>query len=582
MSTYGKLELSADRSEWHMTGVPPHVAIRLKQIFPRINKSEIKLFKFQNNDDTCADLDWFCSRYGMEMSKRDARLLRGGRLEFRETQAELGRIFSPDYKPLPFLGLKPGKEIRPYQAQAVNTVLLRKALLLGDGVGLGKTVSAIGMLLHPQTLPAAVVVPTNLQLQWAEKIAEFSNLRVHIITVTKPYSLPEADIYIFRYSQLLGWIDFFATKFFKAVVYDEIQELRTGDASGKGEAALVLSSHCEYRLGLTATPIYNYGIEAFNLLTFLDASVLGSKEEFIREWTTDGKIVGDGKALGSALREQYVYLKRTKADVGQQMPPVNRIIETVESDERALKDIRELARALALRTMHGSFSERGEASFALDLMARQATGVGKAKFVAALVRVLLENDVPVLLAGWHREVYDIWNKELAEFKPVMCTGSESPKQKNQSMKSFIGGETNLMFISLRAAVGLDGIQTRCSTVVLGELDWSGKLMEQVIGRVYREGQMEQVTAIFCVSEDGSDPPMVDLIGLKNAQAESITNLEGDFEAPHSDVSRIRRLAEQFLTRREMQDALAKAGVDKTPKPPVAAEASEPVAQPELF
>lgn len=582
MTTYGKLELTPDRSKWHMTGIPPHVAIRLKQIFPRIAKAETELFTFPNNEDACSDLDWFCSRYRMQMSKRDARALRGGRLGFENAQAELGRIFSPDYSPPTFAGLKPGKEIRPYQAQAVQTVLRRKGLLLGDGVGLGKTISAIGMMLHPQTLPAAVVVQTALQSQWAEKIAEFSNLRVHIITVTKPYALPVADVYIFRYSQLLGWVDFFATDFFKAVVYDEIQELRTGDASGRGEAAMVLSSHCKYRLGLSATPIYNYGIEAFNIMRFLDSSVLGGKEEFVREWTRDGKIVDNGNALGSFLREQYVYLRRTKADVGQQMPPVNRIIETVESDEAAMKDIRDLARVLALRTIHGSFTERGEASRALDLMARQATGVGKAKFVAAYVRILLENDIPVLLAGWHREVYDIWNRELAEFRPVMCTGSESPTQKEASKKAFINGETNLMFISLRAAVGIDGLQKRCSTVVLGELDWSGKLMDQVIGRLDREGQMEQVTAIFCVSEDGSDPPMVDLIGLKNAQADSITNLDSEFVAPHSDTSRIRRLAQQFLSLREMRDALRKAGGDEVPKPTMETVPPDPVAQLEIL
>lgn len=105
----------------------------------------------------------------MQMSKRDARALRGGRLGFENARAELGRIFSPDYSPPTFAGLKPGKEIRPYQAQAVQTVLRRKGLLLGDGVGLGKTVSAIGMMLEPQTLPAAVVVQTALQSQWAEK-----------------------------------------------------------------------------------------------------------------------------------------------------------------------------------------------------------------------------------------------------------------------------------------------------------------------------------------------------------------------------------------------------------------------------
>ena len=585
MTTYGTLELSKDRSQWRMSGIPPHVAIRLKQIFPRIPKEQTVEFSFPNDENTCFDLDWFCFRYNMVMSKRDERLLRGGRVAFQTARAELGRIMSPDYKPPEIIGLKPGKEIRPYQCQAVDTGIRRKSLLLGDAVGLGKTVSAIGMLLHPQTLPAAIVVQTNLQGQWKEKIEEFSNLRVHVVNAAKAYDLPPADVYIFRYSQLLGWVDFFATGFFRMVVYDEIQELRTGRASAKGRAALVLSQNCTYRLGLSATPVYNYGIEIFNIMLFIDSTVLGSEGDFIREWTADGKVVKDGEALGSYLREQHVYLQRSKADVGQQMPAVNRIIEPVEADEAAMKSIRELARALALRAIHGSFTERGEASRQLDLMARQATGVGKARFVAAYVRMLLESGVPVLLAGWHREVYHIWNRELADFKPVMYTGSESPTQKKASFDAFVSGESNLMFISLRSAVGVDGLQKRCSHVVFGELDWSGKLMDQVIGRLDREGQTEQVTAIFCVSDDGSDPPMVDLIGLKNAQADSITLLERHMLAPHSDASRIRRLAEQFLTRRELEDAKKKSGADDEQpiRPPLPQPSNrEVIEQPELF
>ncbi|AJG18792.1 DEAD/DEAH box helicase [Cupriavidus basilensis] len=535
-----------------MTGLEPHVAIRLKHIFPRIPKAQTDDFVFPNDQAHCADLDWFCSRYPLAMSDGDVVSLRGGRLEFEATQAELERILTPDYVPPAYLGLRPGQVVRPYQGQAVEVALRRKGLLLGDDLGLGKTYTAGAFMLKPGTLPAAVVVQTHLQVQWTEKLTAFTTLRVHKIKGTKPYDLPPADVYIFKYSQLLGWVDFLRTGYFKTVIYDEVQELRTGSASGKGSAAHVLSDNAEFRIGLSATPIYNYGTEIWNIMRAIDSAVLGPTGDFTREWTDGTGAMKDPEALGTYLREQHVFIRRTKRDVGQQVPPINRIVEIVDTDEKAMQDMAKLAQALALKVTTGSFTERGQAARELDLLARHTTGVAKARSVAAYVRILLDADVPVLLMGWHRDVYDTWLKDLAEFKPVMYTGSESPTQKEEAKRAFLAGETNLFIMSLRSGAGLDGLQHRCSTVVFGELDWSPKVHEQIIGRLDREGQEEQVTAIYLNSEDGSDPPMVDLLGLKASQSTAIVDPGRLFEAVHSDASRIKLLAQQFLGKKRAQ------------------------------
>lgn len=453
------------------------------------------------------------------------------------------------------MGLKDGQVVRPYQAQAIEVLRRRRGLLLGDDLGLGKTYAAAGFLLLTEARPAAVVVQTHLQKQWAQKIGEFTNLRVHQIKGTKPYTLPEADVYIFRYSQILGWIDTFSNRYFKTVVYDEVQELRTGSASGKGMAAKQLSDHAIFKLGLSATPIYNYGNEIWNIMQCIDPDVLGSNSEFSREWCSINGVT-DPEALGTYLREQHVFLRRTKRDVGQQVPPINRLIEIVETDQKTLEGISDLAGKLARKTLTGSFMERGTAARELDLLVRKATGVAKAHSVAAYVRILLDANVPVMLMGWHRDCYDIWNRLLADFNPVMYTGSESPTQKNEAQRKFMARETNLFIMSLRSGAGLDGLQGHCSTVVFGELDWSPKVHEQVIGRLDREGQAEQVTAIYLNSEDGSDPPMVDLLGIKASQSTGIVDPGRVFEPVTSDVSRMKALALQYLSKREIKELTA--------------------------
>lgn len=560
--TFGTLELNTRSTGWVINSLEPHVAIRLKQLFPKIAKTQTKDFKFSNDPISCADLDWFIGRYPLAISGRDRQKLTVGRRKYESNQAEMEQIFLPDYVPSPLVGLKPGHQIRPYQAQPIDLIqiLPNHGLLLGDDVGLGKTYAGAGMFLLTDARPAVAVVETHLQGQWVEKLSEFTDLRVHAIKVTKPYDLPEADVYIFKYSQLLGWIDFFKTNFFKSVAFDEIQQLRTGTDSQKGAAAKVLCEHVKYKLGLSATPIYNYGSEIWNIMQFVDPSVLGRRDDFLREWTDGDKTVKNPEALGTYLREQRVFLRRTKREVGQQMPPINRIVEIVDTDQKALDDIAALAHTLAVRATTGSFLERGAAARELDLLARHTTGVAKARSVAAYARILLDANIPVVLMGWHRDVYDIWLRDLAQFNPVMYTGSESPAQKQRSKEAFVNGETNLFIMSLRSGAGVDGLQYRCSTVIFGELDWSGKIHEQVIGRFDREGQEEQITAIFLNSDEGSDPPMVDLLGIKASQASGITDPGRVFESVSSDTSRIEALARQFLDKRELRalDAAAPA------------------------
>jgi SNF2 family DNA or RNA helicase len=546
--TYGQLSLI--NNKWRLADIPPHVAIRLKQLFPRIYKASSGPFDFPNDENHCADLSWFESRYPFSMSVADRRALNKGEKQYFATQNRMEDILRPGFEFKTRQGLRDGQNVRPYQSQAIELTLLRKALLLGDDVGLGKTYTAAGLLLEPATIPAAVVVQTHLQSQWKEKIEQFTTLRVHCIKGTRPYSLPEADVYLFRYSQLSGWVDTYRDGFFKTVIYDEIQELRRGTESDKGCAANILSQYAQYRLGLSATPIYNYGSEIFNILKMLDPTVLGGWDEFLREWCRDDKQVIDPEALGSYLREQNIMLRRTKREVGQQMPPLNSIIEYVDPDEKALKDVEALARQLAMRTQMGSFMERGRAGRELDLLLRHATGVSKAKAVASYVRIMAENDVPVLLMGWHRDVYDIWLKELRDLKPVMFTGSESDRQKNEAVRAFVAKETNIFIMSLRSGAGLDGLQHRCSTVIFGELDWSPKVHEQIIGRLDREGQQEQITAIYLNADEGSDPPMVELLGLKMFQSSGIVDPGRQFEAKHSDKSRIQALAAQYLSKKQ--------------------------------
>jgi hypothetical protein len=448
----------------------------------------------------------------------------------------------------------------------------------------------LGAIAHPDHLPAAIIVQPHLAVQWRDEyIRYFTKLRAHIIRGTKPYELPPADVYIWRYSNIAGWADFGATAPFRSVVFDEVQELRHGTGTAKGRAALAFcglaqrSDHAKsdtdiapvvaseitprLRIGLTATPIYNYGSEIFNVVEIIEPGALGERWQFNIEWCTPHGshwVVKDPPALGTYLRELNIAIRRTEHDVGKEMPPVNVITHTVPFDEEEAKKDEDLARSLALKVVSGSFTERGQASREFDALMRHTTGVAKAKGVAAFVRILLQARQPVLLCGWHRAVYDIWLDDLKAFGPVLFTGSESQPQKKRAKEAFVSGATNCLIMSLRSGVGVDGLQHRGHTVVFGELDWSPQVHKQVIGRLRRPGQKHQVDAIYLIADGGADPAIVSTLGLKGSQSAGIVDPLKPIEAQHSDATRIRQLAELYLASKSHLAAAPTAPAEPAP------------------
>ena len=550
MRTYGHLVLADD--EWTLSALEPHVKIKLKAVFTHIPKGAGGPYSFRDTPDRCADLAWFETRYALAMSPEDRERLQAGATRYQLNQAELEAIRTQPYYPPLFQGLRDGQQVREHQARAVALLERVGGLLVGDEVGEGKTYTTGAACLIKGALPAVIVCLPHLRDQWAEKLRAFTTLNVEVLKGTKPYaSLMTPDVRILAYSQLAGWADALEATEIGLLAFDEMQELRRGEAANKGMAAARLSAIARLKLGLTATPIYNYGDEIWQVMRFLQPDALGDHADFLREWCTalgNGKHkVNDPSALGAFLRDSNAFTRKTKDREGAP----NILVREVEHSAEALANIEQAARALAATAASGSFTERGDAVRQLDMLARQATGIAKAHQVAAAVRLLIEAGEPVLLFGWHRAVYDIWQKELADLKPALFTGSESPRAKAEAQRAFVEGETDLLIMSLRSGAGIDGLQMRASTAVFGELDWSPGIHHQCIGRLDREGQRcypDPVTAVYLVAQDGSDPPIMEVLGMKASQSRAITDPSLGVQAAHNDASKLQGLVERYLKR----------------------------------
>ena len=543
---YGTLSYNRRSKCWTIKG-EPCVTEMAARLFPGSERRRGEA-RFTANRRIIGDVNWLMMRYPLEIAPRDRELWKNALAQAREHVLLRMNAEKLPRRSTPPEGTFEG-ELREFQKEGLSFLLANPRTLLADEMGLGKTVQALACLASAKEFPALIVVPPHLLRNWQTEITRFLRLegkpaRVCVLTGLKPYQPPEADVYIIHYLLLRGWKQALPQMRFKAVVFDEIQELRHGGTE-KYSAASLLAEECERVIGLSGTPIYNKGSEIWNVVNILDYHCLGDWESFTRAWC-DGygnHLVRNPALLGEHLRREGLILRRTKEEVLAELPPKRRLVQEIDSDDKVY---RELMRPVmdqlgSLLALHPDARERALLEEQVGRGERQATGVAKAPFVAAFVRALEDSGEKVLLFAHHHAVMDIYRKELAAYRPVFITGRESTAQKEEAVARFMEGKTNLCVISLRAASGLN--LQRASCVVFGELDWSPAVHSQAEDRAHRMGQKDSILCYYLVAPQGSDRDMQDALGLKVSQ---FVALMGDQTPELSSVQDAQKAAKAHI------------------------------------
>lgn len=517
---YGTLSYNRRSKCWTIKG-EPCVTEMAARLFPGSERRRGEA-RFTANRRIIGDVNWLMMRYPLEIAPRDRELWKNALAQAREHVLLRMNAEKLPRRSTPPEGTFEG-ELREFQKEGLSFLLANPRTLLADEMGLGKTVQALACLAAAKEFPALIVVPPHLLRNWQTEITRFLRLegkpaRVCVLTGLKPYQPPEADVYIIHYLLLRGWKQALPQMGFKAVVFDEIQELRHGGTE-KYSAASLLAEECERVIGLSGTPIYNKGSEIWNVVNILDYHCLGDWESFTRAWC-DGygnHLVRNPALLGEHLRREGLILRRTKEEVLAELPPKRRLVQEIDSDDKVYRELMRpvMDKLGSLLALHPDARERALLEEQVGRGERQATGVAKAPFVAAFVRALEDSGEKVLLFAHHHAVMDIYRRELAAYRPVFITGRESTTQKEEAVARFMEGKTNLCVISLRAASGLN--LQRASCVVFGELDWSPAVHSQAEDRAHRMGQKDSILCYYLVAPQGSDRDMQDALGLKVSQ-----------------------------------------------------------------
>lgn len=574
-------------NHWEISG-KPHMLFRAERALLNARRQEGNVI-VPATGEGATDVFWFAQRFRLQI--RDPKRLRGDAASFAISHGQAERILNGQFKPMPS-GFKPGKKPRDYQLQAAQLWQSMKGLLLADDLGTGKTLSTLTALTDKAMRPAMVVCPTHLTGQWQDVIHEFFvGMRTHIIQKVDYYDLPKyrrcekcnawsiqkqkhgkpehlgicrkcqrsitgdcegPDVFLISYHKLHTWSDILGP-ICNSVIFDECHELRRQD-SRKYEAAKRLTRMVKYRVGASATPIHNLGGELYNIMDCLQPGALGTKSDFRKTWCYSHGEAGkepaltDPAAFGEHLRSQHLMLRRTRSDVGRELPDHTRVVHKIDADTTQIDRIRGKAGDLA-RLILGKSTRPGEqlnAAGQLESLVRQQTAAAKAPYVAAFVDLILQGGTPVVLFGYHRVFYEIVTRELREHNPLMYTGTETPERKKEMKDRFCSGDSNLLVVSLMSGAGLDGLQHRCATGVMGELDWSPARHSQGEGRYHRDGQKQPCMTYYLVCDYGLDPAMVQTLGVKRAQSSGLLQNEGEGVISTKSSQYVKALAESFI------------------------------------
>ena len=341
--TFGTLSYNRRSKCWTVKG-DPSVTEMCKRLFPGSAGSKRGEARFTAHRRMVGDLMWLMLRFPLEINARDRALWDKAVQDARDHAVRKAIAARLPERMTPPEGSFTG-ELRPFQQEGLAFLLQHDRCLLADEMGLGKTVQALSYLASTDSFPALVIPPAHLTRNWQEEATRFLRIRgeaprVHVIKGLKPYELPEADIYIMHYLLLRGWKEMLPTLGFKAVIFDEVQELRhTG--TEKYSAASLLSESCERVIGLSGTPIYNTGGEIWNVINILDFHFLGDWESFSREWCYgyNSAIVAKPELLGDFLKREGLMLRRLKHDVLAELAPKRRLVQEIDWDDALYREL---------------------------------------------------------------------------------------------------------------------------------------------------------------------------------------------------------------------------------------------------
>lgn len=435
--------------------------------------------------------------------------------------------------------LNGGTTLWDYQVKGVE--FLENAngrALLADEQGLGKTIQALALIkLHrDELLPAIIVAPTSVKLQWHHEILEkcgTAGFLTQVIQSGKEMAAPGFDIYVTTYDLIKNEKCFSLVKdSIKLIVVDECQRIKN-HLSERAKAIQKICKNIEHIIPMSGTPIKNHAGEYFTVLNLIAPRVFPHYATFI-ERECDSYSNGWGYKVGGLRNPEAFHektkdfiLRRTKNEVLKDLPALSRKFFHCELDRRLNKAYGEALQELEDLYYNDDVSDaftRSSNMLAIMTKMRQVTGIGKVMQAVDFATEFVESNERklVIFAHHHAAVsmlQENLNKWLFEnhYEPCLNLHSGLSGDKRQELiEKFRDDDKNRIMIASTLAAG-EGLNLQfCSDAIMLERQWNPANEEQAEGRFHRFGQQYPVSITYMIASETIDEYFTELVESKRA------------------------------------------------------------------
>lgn len=406
-----------------------------------------------------------------------------------------------------------------------------KINLLGDEMGIGKTIQAIGVSNMIEANRTLTICPASLRDKWFREKEKWhiTDKQTAIVTHSKQQYNPELS-YIVSYEGAVNTYDQLIEQKFDHIIIDEAHYLKSPDAQRTkkilGETHTKKGVQNEGNKGiidigtkvdlLSGTIIPNHPDEFHPILRRCAPDVIDHADywrylnQFCKFYSGNHGIIVTGTKneweLYNRLRGSGFMTRRLKKDVLPQLPDKVYSLIYFPMDSRFAKIIEK----------EKPFSVEEIKAIGVDNISglpdvRREMGEAKVPIIIQYVNMLLETIDKVIIGAWHKNVIEELFYYYAErgMNPAGIYGKTIHRQAQvdkfqAGILSYEGGEECRIFVGQLQAAGEGHDLTASSHVVLAEPDWTPMRNNQFIDRLHRIGQTEKVTVHIPVVENSLD------------------------------------------------------------------------------
>lgn len=463
--------------------------------------------------------------------------------------------------PMPTLTVPHNLLIEPYefQREGIAYAVEHKRCIMGDEQGLGKTVEAIGVLTVTKALPALVICPASLKVNWQRELRKFGGLTGIILnddnirTWQRFFELKRADgnmcadVAIVNYESLkkffvekirregrftLKSVDFDSRKdLFRTVIIDESHKCKNVQTQ-QSKFVQGIAAGKEYILELTGTPVVNNNedlIQQLRIMNRLDD--FGGYAKFMARYCAGLNKSSHVKELNYYLRK-YCFFRRQKKDVLTQLPAKTRSYLITEIDNK--KEYRDAERDVIkyLRDYKQADDDKVQRAIRGAIMVKmnilkQISAKGKVDGAKDIIHNIIDGGQKLIVFCFLKEVVQALKAEFRD--AVTVTGDDNTQQKQYAVDKFQNDEKCKLIILNYRSGGTGLTLTAASNVLFVEFPWTAADCVQAEDRAHRNGQKNAVNCVYLLGQDTIDEYMYNLIQTKKGIADGVTGTEDDTE-----------------------------------------------------